>query len=47
MNGYGNEFKCDRCPTNVPDGQGNYTHDGDRLCQRCIKRVPVSERVDV
>lgn len=36
----GNEYGCDRCGDHVPDGDGNYEENGDRVCSACYHNVP-------
>ena len=32
------EYDCDRCGSEVPDGEGRYTSDGDeRICGECAE----------
>ena len=30
-----NEYACDKCRANVPDGAGRYSDSGDRVCPSC------------
>ena len=42
------EYDCDRCSSEVPDGEGRYTSDGDeRICGECAEVAEEEETHEV